>query len=174
VGDTVEVVVGVVGRAHGLRGDVAIDLRTDEPDRRFAVGQVLRDEVGGRRLTVASSRYHSGRLLVQFDELGDRTAVEAVRGVRLVVDVPVDEVPTDDGEYYDRQLVGLRVRDAAGVDVGSVSEVVHLPAQDALEVSTAEGPRLVPFVQDLVPVVDLDQGFVRLADVPGLLTDLDD
>ena len=91
-----------------------------------------------------------------------------------MVDVPVDEVPTDDGEYYDRQLVGLRVRDAAGVDVGSVSEVVHLPAQDALEVSTAEGPRLVPFVQDLVPVVDLDQGFVRLADVPGLLTDLDD
>ena len=174
MGDTVEVVVGVVGRAHCLRGDVAIDLRTDEPDRRFAVGQVLRDEVGGRRLTVASSRYHSGRLLVQFDELGDRTAVEAVRGVRLVVDVPVDEVPTDDGEYYDRQLVGLRVRDAAGVDVGSVSEVVHLPAQDALEVSTAEGPRLVPFVQDLVPVVDLDQGFVRLADVPGLLTDLDD
>ena len=172
--NTVEVVVGVVGRAHGLRGDVGIDLRTDEPDRRFAVGQVLRDEATGRRLTVAAGRYHSGRLLVRFDELADRTAVEGVRGVRLVVDVPAGEVPADDGEYYDRQLVGLRVRDAAGADVGAVTEVVHLPAQDALEVATAEGPRLVPFVHDLVPVVDLDQGFVRLADVPGLLTDVDD
>lgn len=172
--ETVEVVVGVIGKPHGLRGEVGIDLRTDEPERRFAVGQRLRTEGGVRRFTVSSARDHSGRLLVTFDELPDRTAVEAVRGTRLVVDVPADEVPVDEGEYYDRQLVGLRVLDAAGTDVGEVVAVVHLPAQDALEVSTGSGLRLVPFVLDLVPEVDLDGGHVRLADVSGLLTDTDE
>ena len=172
--DTVEVVVGVVGRPHGLRGEVAIDLRTDEPERRFAPGQQVRFEGADRLLTIATRRNHSGRTLVTFAELADRTAVEGVRGTRLVVDVPADEVPADDGEFYDRQLVGLRVLDAAGTDVGAVTAVVHLPAQDALEVLTRGGPRLVPFVLDLVPEVDLERGQVRLADLPGLLADEDD
>lgn len=171
--ETVEVVVGVVGRAHGLRGEVVIDLRTDEPERRFAIGQVLRFEDAQRTLTVSSVHDHSGRMLVTFDELADRTAVEGVRGTRLVVDVEADEVPMDADEFYDRQLVGLRVRSADGADVGEVGAVVHLPAQDALEVVTAHGTRLVPFVADLVPEVDLTEGFVRLAEVPGLLTDED-
>ncbi len=172
--ETVEVVVGVIGKPHGLRGEVGIDLRTDEPERRFAVGQTVRSEGGVRVFTVGSARDHSGRLLVTFDELPDRTAVEAVRGTRLVVDVVADETPDDDGEYYDRQLVGLRVLDAAGSDVGEVVAVIHLPSQDALEVQTGRGVRLIPFVLDLVPEVDLDGGYVRLADVPGLLIDEDD
>lgn len=171
---SVEVVVGVVGRAHGLRGEVGIELRTDEPDRRFAVGQVLRAEGEPRTFTVGAARNHSGRLLVTFAELEDRTAVEGVRGTRLVVDVPADEAPEADGEFYDRQLVGLRVLDNAGVEVGAVSAVVHLPGQDALEVDTEHGLRLVPFVAALVPEVDLASGHVRLADVRGLLTDEDE
>ena len=170
----VDVVVGVIGRPHGLRGEVAIDLRTDEPERRFAPGHRLRVEDAKRTLTVSSVREHSGRTLVTFEELPDRTAVEAVRGTRLVVDVPVDEQPVDAEEFYDRQLVGLRVLDADGTPAGEVVAVVHLPAQDALEVLTAGGPRLIPFVTDLVPVVDLQAGHVRLADVPGLLSDVED
>ncbi|HYP44387.1 MAG TPA: ribosome maturation factor RimM [Propionibacteriaceae bacterium] len=172
--ELVEVVVGAVGRAHGLRGEVAIELRTDEPDRRFAQKKVLRAEGDGRLFTVTSARYHSGRLLVTFAELTDRTAAEVARGTRLVVEVPADELPGSDGEFYDRQLVGLRVLDAAGADVGAVSAVVHLPAQDALEVLTDGGPRLVPFVTALVPEVDLGAGHVQLADVPGLLKDAED
>lgn len=171
--DTVEVVVGIVGRAHGLRGEVVIELRTDEPDRRFALGQLLRAEDDTRTFTVTSARYHSGRLLVTFHELGDRTAVEAARGTRLVLDVAANELPEDDGEFYDRQLVGLRVLDAAGGHVGAVTAVVHLPGQDSLEVSTEHGTRLVPFVAALVPEVDLASGHLRLADVPGLLSDED-
>lgn len=171
--DLVEVVVGAIGRAHGLRGEVAIELRTDEPDRRFAPEQVLRAEEGTRLFTVASARQHSGRLLVCFAELADRTAAEAVRGTRLVVQVPADELPEDEGEFYDRQLVGLRVLEAGGADVGVVSAVLHLPAQDTLEVQTADGSRLVPFVAALVPEVDLAAGHLRLADVPGLLSDED-
>ncbi len=169
--ETLEVVVGVIGKPHGLRGEVGIDLRTDEPERRFAIGQTVRSEGGAQIFTISSARDHSGRLLVTFNELPDRTAVEAVRGTRLVVDVVADETPVDEGEYYDRQLVGLRVLDAGGADVGEVVAVIHLPAQDALEVQTEAGLRLIPFVLDLVPDVDLATGHVRLADVPGLLTD---
>jgi 16S rRNA processing protein RimM len=172
--NTVEVVVGVIGRAHGIRGDVTIDVRTDEPERRFAPGQVLRDEKSSRAFTVLSARQHSGRLLVTFDGFADRNAVEAVRGVRLVVAVDADESPAEPEEFYDRQLVGLTVHAADDRVVGTVSAVIHLPIQDLLELNTDEGLRLVPFVTNLVPEVDLTAGLVRLADVPGLLSDEDD
>jgi len=174
VSETVEVLVGVIGRAHGVRGDVAVDPRTDEPERRFAAGQRLRVEDGSSTFTVVDARDHSGRLLVRFAELNDRTAAEAVRGTRLVVDVPVDEQPEEDGEYYDRQLVGLRAKTPEGVEVGSVSAVLHLPYQDMLEITTADGTRLVPFVEALVPVVDLTAGHLVVAEVLGLLSEADE
>lgn len=172
--DTVEVIVGIIGRAHGIKGEVSIDVRTDEPTLRFAPGAVLRPEKGGRALTVESARDHSGRLLLRFREHPDRTSVEQLRGTVLVVDVPADARPDDEEEFYDRQLTGLRVLDHAGAEVGTVADVVHLPEQDLLEVRTSAGTRLVPFVRALVPTVDLAAGVVTLADVPGLLSDLDD
>ena len=82
------------------------------------------------------------------------------------------ERPTEPGEYYDRQMVGLVVRDAAGQPRGHVSGVTHLPSQDLLEVTTDEGElRLVPFVAAVVPEVDLPGGSLRLSDVGGLLRD---
>lgn len=172
---TVEVTVGVIGRPHGIRGEVVVDLRTDEPERRLAIGSVLTAEPAGGgapgRLTVTARRVHNGRQLVTFAELVDRTAVEQARGTRLTAEVSADESPEEEGEFYDRQLVGLRVLDHDGTDVGAVAAVLHLPAQDVLEISTDLGTRLVPFVTALVPVVDLDGGLVRLADVPGLLVD---
>ena len=168
---TVEVVVGVVGRPHGVRGEVAVESRTDEPDRRFAPGQQLRSEDSPRTLTVASMRWHSGRMLVHFAGLDDRTAAEAVRGIRLIADVDPDERPEEPGEFYDRQLIGLAVRTADAVRVGEVVDVLHLPAQDVLEIRTSAGLRLVPFVADLVPEVDLEQGVLTVANREGLLTE---
>jgi len=174
VSDTVEVIVGIVGRAHGIKGETGIDVRTDEPERRFTPGAVLRREGGGGELVVESARDHSGRLLVRFRGYPDRTAVEALRGTVLVVDVDADARPDDEEEYYDRQLTGLRVLDARGAEVGLIADVIHLPVQDVLEIRTPTGTRMVPFVRALVPEVDLAAGTVRLADVPGLLTDLDE
>lgn len=171
---SIEVVVGVIGRAHGIRGDVAVDVRTDEPDLRLAAGAVLRVENGQRTFTIESSREHSGRLLVRFVELPDRTAAEAVRGTVLVVDVDPAEVPPDEDEYYDRQLVGLRAVAADGTEIGPVVSVLHLPSQDTLEIKTTDGIRLVPFVTAVVPRVDLAAGELHLADLPGLLSDQDD
>jgi 16S rRNA processing protein RimM len=174
VSDTVEVIVGVVGRAHGIKGETGIDVRTDEPERRFVPGAVLRREGGGAELVVESARDHSGRLLIRFLGYPDRTAVETLRGTVLVVDVDASQRPDDEEEYYDRQLTGLRVLDAHSSEVGRVADVIHLPEQDMLEIRTEVGTRLVPFVRALVPEVDLVAGTVRLADVPGLLTDLDE
>lgn len=169
MGETVDVLVGTIGRAHGLRGEVTVHVRTDEPERRFAAGEPLR--VGDRPRVVASVRWHSGTLLLRFEGVTDRTAAEALRGQELWVDVPADEAPAEEGEYWDRQLVGLQVLDAAGSAVGTIGEVLHLPAHDVLVVRTPGGDRLVPFVSAIVPVVDLAAGHVQVADVGGLLTD---
>ncbi|HHU38681.1 MAG TPA: ribosome maturation factor RimM [Propionibacterium sp.] len=171
MGQTVDVLVGTIGRAHGLRGEVTVHVRTDEPERRFVAGAALR--VGGKPRTLASLRWHSGTLLLRFEDVADRTAAESLRGQELWVDVPADEAPADEGEYWDRQLVGLRVLDASGVEAGTIGEVLHLPAHDVLVVRTPAGDRLVPFVAEIVPVVDLDAGHVQVADVGGLLADED-
>ena len=166
--DTVEVVVGRLGRAHGIRGDLIVDVRTDEPERRFAAGTSFDTPAG--RLTVASARWHGSRLLVSFAEVGDRAGAERLRGVELRIEVSAADLPGDPDEYYDHQLIGLGVQDASGVVVGSVAEVLHLPGQDLLVVrrdSAAEV--LVPFVTELVPTVDLASGTIVVADVPGLL-----
>jgi 16S rRNA processing protein RimM len=175
-GDPVEVVVGVVGRAHGLRGDVAVDLRTDEPEVRFARGSVLGTEGSTSTLTVAAMRAGAaGRLVVRFEEAPDRTAAEGLRGRVLTATVDAQQRPAGDDpeEFYDRQLRGLRVLDASGHEVGVVSEVIHLPSQDMLAVTTDAGERLVPFVADLVPRVDLAAGTAQLSPAAdGLLDDL--
>jgi 16S rRNA processing protein RimM len=150
-----------------------VELRTDEPERRFAAGQILREEGGSRCFTVRSIRDHSGRLLVRFAELVDRADAEAVRGTLLIAAVEPDEQPAESGEFYDRQLIGLRATTTDGADIGKVGSVLHLPAQDVLEIETATGPRLVPFVEALVPDVDLDAGRLTVVDIAGLLDDQD-
>ncbi|WP_232549732.1 ribosome maturation factor RimM [Propioniciclava soli] len=170
----IDVLVGTVGRAHGLRGEVSVHVRTDEPERRFVPGARLRvtpPQGRASERTVREARWHSGTLLLAFEGVGDRTAAEALRGAELWVDVPADEAPMDADEFYDRQLVGLVVRDHTGAEAGRVREVLHLPAHDTLVVDTPTGQRLVPFVGALVPVVDLAAGFVQVADVGGLLTE---
>lgn len=165
----VEVIVGRIGKAHGVRGEISVEPRTDEPDRRFAVGALVRAEGADREYTVESKRWHQGRLLVRLSNVTDRTAAESLRGVVLVVDVPEGEPAGDEADYWDRDLVGLQVRDHRGVDVGTVIAVQHFPAQDLLEVETTSGTHLVPFVSALVPTVDLVTGYCQLADVGGLL-----
>jgi 16S rRNA processing protein RimM len=179
--ESIDVVVGRIGKAHGLRGDVTINVRTDEPERRFAVGAVLDVEAPAgsatplRTLTVASHRWHSSVLLVRFEEIPDRTAAEAVRGILLHASIPADESPEDPDEYYDHQLVGLAAYDVTGTGLGEVTGLVHGGAQDLLAVRTPDGrDTLVPFVKALVPEVDLAAGRVVIADRPGLVTPLPD
>lgn len=166
------VVVGRIGRPHGVRGDLNVEPRTDEPDRRFAPGAVLTtDNAAHRQLTVDGHRWHSGRLLLRFSGIDDRTAAESLRGVLLSTAVDPDEAPDDPEEFYDHQLVGLTVIGAGGVTLGSVSEVVH-GAQDLLVVTRTDGGKvLIPFVKEMVPLVDISAGQL-IADLPDGLLDL--
>ncbi|MGH3360400.1 MAG: ribosome maturation factor RimM [Nocardioidaceae bacterium] len=164
-----QVVVGRIGRAHGIRGEVGVDVRTDEPELRFAVGASVTLEASGRSLTVRSARPHQSRLLVVFDGVADRTAAESLGGSILTAEIEPGEQPDDPAEFYDHQLVGLEVRTTDNVVVGDVAEVLHLPAQDTLAVRTHEGEVLVPFVEALVPTVDVPAGYLLVRDVPGLL-----
>ena len=161
--------VGRIGRAHGLKGEVFVEPRTDEPERRFAAGQVL--GTGAGSLTVADSRTHSGRLVVRFEELADRTAAEASRGTELTCRVDPDELPDDPDEFYDHQLAGLRVETPDGDIVGELERVEHGAAQDLLVIRTPEREVLFPFVSALVPEVDVAGGRLVIDDKPGLLVE---
>ena len=175
-GETIDVVVGRVGKPHGIRGEVTVELRTDEPARRFVPGTAVRVErprgstAPWPALTVDSTRWHQSTLLVRFAELTDRTVAETARGLVLHADVPADETPEDPEEFYDHQLVGLEVFDLDGRALGEVGAVLH-GAQDLLQVRTSDGrDALVPFVTALVPEVDLAGGRIVVADRPGLVT----
>lgn len=170
--DTLEVTVGRIGRAHGLRGEVSIEVRTDEPARRFVPGARLRLD-DGRTVELEAVKWNRGKLQVTFVGHPDRTAVEPLNGRFLSVEVPTDEQPSEAEEYFDRQLVGLRVLSHEGREVGLVTDVLHLPAQEVLAIDVDGEQRLVPFVTALVPDVDLAAGTVTLADVAGLLEDLE-
>ncbi|MFC6878927.1 MULTISPECIES: ribosome maturation factor RimM [Actinomadura] len=165
-------VVGRIGRPHGIRGENTIDVRTDDPDARFAAGaQLATDPAAAGPLTVERARWHSGRLLVRFAGIGDRDAADALRGTWLVVDP--DDIPSsgDPDDFHDQELVGLAVVTTAGDEIGTVAEIRH-HGQDLLVVRrTGGGEALVPFVAALVPEVDVPGGRLVLDPPPGLLDD---
>jgi 16S rRNA processing protein RimM len=166
-------VVGRIGRAHGVRGDVFVEPLTDEPDVRFAEGSVLATS-SNTKLTVEFAKWHSGKFVVHFVGVDDRTSAEHLKTLQLSVDVDPAELPEDPDEFYDHQLVGLVVRLTDETEVGTVKEVIHLPAQDLLAVTTTDGREvLIPFVTEIVPVVDVVGGFITITPPLGLLNEED-
>lgn len=166
-----QLVVARVGRAHGIKGEVTVEVRTDEPELRLGPGAVLRTDPADRGpLTIDSGRVHSGRLLLRFVGVKDRTGAEALRNTLLIAEVDPDEVPEDPEEFYDHQLMDLEVVTTAGEVVGRIEEIAHLPAQDLLIVRRADGGEvLVPFVSEIVPEIDLDAQRAVIDPPKGLL-----
>jgi 16S rRNA processing protein RimM len=166
----VRITVGRIGRPHGLRGEVTVEVRTDEPERRFADGSVLltnRDDQP--RLHVLGSRWHQSALLLSLQGIEDRTAAESLRNTILEVEVDPLDRPTDDDEFYDHQLRGLTVRTADGEVVGTIADIAHLPGQDLLVVDAGGREVLIPFATEIVPQIDLAAGVVIVTPPPGLL-----
>lgn len=150
-----------------------MEVRTDEPETRFAPGAVLLVDTPAAELVVDRAHWHSGRLLVAFRGVADRNAAEGLRGTLLHVDRADDAMPEEDDEYYDSALVGCAVVLVDGTAVGVVDEVVHLPAQDLLAVRTPdERDVLVPFVEAIVPAVDVPGRRIVIDPPPGLLDEV--
>ena len=168
-----DLVVGRVVKAHGIAGELVVEVRTDDPDARFTPGGALRGRPsrGGaeREYTIESVREHGGRLLLRLGGVADRAAADALRGTVFVVDS--QELPPieDPDEYYDHQLEGLRVRTTAGADVGTVAEVLHTAAGELLAVRSGDREVLVPFVSAIVTSVSLADGLVEIDPPDGLL-----
>ena len=162
--------VARVGRPHGLRGEVALDVRTDSPEDRLVTGRTFRtDPESAGPLTLARVREQQGRWFVTFAEASDRSAVEALRGVTLVVDAAEPDAADDDA-WYEHQLVGLRAEHVDGRLLGEVIGLESAPAHDLLVLREPDGARtLVPFVRAIVPVVDVPGGRVVLDPPGGLL-----
>jgi len=164
------VVLARIGKPHGLRGEVTVQLHTDDPETRFAVGTVIETEAEPgsgvpTTLTIASTRVHRGIWLITFEEIPDRVGAESLRGTRLVL--PESNPQVEDDAFYEEDLVGLEARDPSGETVGTVSGLEIGPAQDRLVLTLTDGvTAYVPFVKRIVPVVAEDH--VVVDPPPGL------
>ena len=161
-------VVARIGRPHGVNGEATIEVRTDSPEERFAIGSVLQTEPKYfGPLTVESTRDHNGTLLLKFKEASDRTAVEKLRNVLLYADVDIDEQSQED-EFHLQQLLSCKAYFENGDLVGPVVDVVKLPSQDLLAIEFEGREVLVPFVKELVPTVNISERKVIIANKEGL------
>lgn len=166
-----QLVVGRIGRAHGIKGEVTVEVRTDEPELRLGPGAVLAtDPASAGPLTIETGRVHSGRLLLRFEGVKDRTAAEALRNTLLIAEVDPEELPEDPEEFYDHQLMDLDVVTVDGTEIGRISEISHLPYQDLLVVKRPDGSEvMIPFVEEIVPEIDLEEQRAVINPPPGLL-----
>lgn len=168
-----ELIVGRVAKAHGVTGELVVDVRTDDPELRFAPGAILRAKASDHRernYVVAAVRPHGNRLLLRLEGVAGRDAADAMRGSLFVIDSedlpPIEEPDT----FYDHQLEGLLVRTTAGRDIGTVTEVLHTAAGELLAVDRTDADELlVPFVSAIVTSVSLDSGIVEIDPPEGLL-----
>ncbi|WP_433834147.1 ribosome maturation factor RimM [Actinoplanes sp. CA-015351] len=187
-------VVGQIGKPHGIRGEVSIVVRTDEPEARFTAGSVFITEVPRDRrvstgpagapaaqgvryqvpaqLTLESIRWHQGRGIAVFEGIADRNVAEELRGVFLQVDSAGVAPPEDPEEFHDHQLIGLRVESLDGTEHGTVLRIDHAPSSDLIVLKkSGGGTALIPFVTAMVPTVDIAGGRI-VVDLPEGLLDL--
>lgn len=175
-----ELVVGRVVKAHGVSGELIVEVRTDDPDTRFAAGSVLRGKSlrgrgPARTYTIESVRQHGNRLLVRLAGITDRDAADAIRQTVFVIDSADLPEIGDPDEFYDHQLEGLSVRTADGREVGSVVEVLHTAGGELLAVRPTDGSGLgsgevlVPFVSAIVKSVSLADRVIEIDPPDGLL-----
>jgi 16S rRNA processing protein RimM len=169
------VVVARIGKPHGLRGEVTVQLHTDDPESRFAVGSTLATQATAgsgvpRTLTIRSTRVHQGTWLLGFEEIPDRTGAESLRGTRLVVDAADLTQSDDDDGWYEEELRGLPVLTRDGTRLGEVTRLELGAAQDLLVVELdTGGEAYLPFVEAIVPDVDVEGGRVVVDPPEGLL-----
>jgi 16S rRNA processing protein RimM len=164
------IVVARIARAHGIRGEVILNLDTDFPEERFQAGNRLLVQRGGRvePLHVVSARFQKGRAVVGFDGVGTMTEAEALAGLELRIP-PEELAPLPDGMFYHHDLVGCRVETVAGDAVGEVVKVDGSGTTSLLVVRTPRGEELIPLVDQMCRTIDPPAKRIVIAAPDGLL-----
>lgn len=164
--DEPTIVVGQVMKAHGVRGEVAVRNRSDNPDRWIPGATVFLPD--GRALDVATVRPHGDRLLVTFRGVDDREAADAIRGAELAI--PVSWLPElQEGEWWPHDLEGCEVTTESGRDLGTVRAIEFNPANDIWVVVDQEGQEtLIPALRSILVDVDVAARRIVVRDVPGI------
>lgn len=160
--------VAVIGPAHALKGEVRLELHTDSPQERLVPGAVFpTDPQNAGPLTISRVRCDGKRWFVTFEQAPDRTAVEKLRGVKLLLDADTADADEDDDAWYAHELIDLTCQTPDGSPLGKVIDLEPGIAQDRLIVRTPQGEKVaVPFVEELVPEIDEEAGVVVI-DPPG-------
>lgn len=171
--------VGRLTKAHGLKGAIKIELFTDAPERRFTPGAQFSLQVPmasawyGKTIELAELKWYNTHPVAFFKDVADRAQAESLIKAILWIDQDMDAASEEEDAWFDHQLVGLRVlRD--GVEVGTLTQVDHFPAQDLLTVKTSTGDVLVPFVKAIVASVDIEAGTMTVTPPLGLFEELPD
>ncbi|MDQ0731853.1 ribosome maturation factor RimM [Arthrobacter sp. B1I2] len=161
--------VARIGKPHGIRGEVTVQVLTDAPEDRFVPGtEFVVEPASAGPLTVSSARWNKDILLLGFDEIETRNDAETLRGAKLFIETEELDGDDDDEGWYEHELVGLEARVGDQV-VGKVAALNTMPVQDLLMVTTPEGKEiLVPFVEQIVPEVNIAEGFILLTPPDGL------
>lgn len=169
--------MGRLTKAHGLKGALKLELFTDDPGRRFVPGAVFTLQVPtgspwhGKTLELVELRWYNQQPVGFFKDVPDRTTAESLVKAILWIDQDDDADSGENDAWFDHQLVGLRViRD--GAEVGTISRLEHMPAQDLLIVTTPTGEVMVPFVKAIVPTVDVAAGTVTVSPPTGLFEEI--
>lgn len=162
--------VGLISSAHGLRGEVKVELHTDFPER-FAPEVVVYLGEDLEEATISSARPHQGQILLQFEGITDRSQADALRGVWIFVSED-DAVSLEEGTYYVHDIIGLSVQTTSGELLGTVEHVMPTGANDVYIVQTPGDDRreiLIPAIEEVIKEIDLDQGIMIIEPLPGLL-----
>ena len=160
--------VARIGKPHGIRGEVTVQVLTDAPADRFIPGtEFVVEPASTGPLTVESARWNKDILLLAFEGIETRNQAETLRGAKLFIET--EELDEDDDEgWYEHELVGLEARVGSQV-VGKIAALHTMPVQDLLVVEAPDGKEiLIPFVEQIVPEVNVAEGFVLLTPPDGL------
>ena len=161
-------IVGRIGRVHGVRGEVTVEVRTDSPEDRFQVGtSIATDPSKFGPLTITGQRWHNGILLLTFEGVSDRGAAEKIKNVLLMAEVDIAESDAD--EFHVQLLIGSTIELIDGTVLGTIDDVLTTKGQNLLSFMRGGKQVLIPFVKAIVPTVDIASRKVVITPPEGLI-----
>jgi 16S rRNA processing protein RimM len=160
---TKKLLLGRIGAAHGIRGEVRIQSFTEDPLAIATYGPLATNKPG-LTITILTARTTTNVLVARLEGVNDRTAAEKLNGVELYVDRDLLPETDDEDDFYHADLIGLRAQLEDGTLVGIVTAVPNFGAGDLLEVRDERSgdTYLYPFSKAVVPEVRLGDGYLVL------------